>query len=76
MFFNTHRVFRHYIWALVVPMLYSAYYLRYKYYTHIETLYTIHANRLNQQILSDPEYTYYPKDLEQSRKGIYLGQYY
>lgn len=61
-FFNTHRVYRHYLYSLILPLGYSYYSLKNKYYTHIEHLWIVHANRLNNGILEDPLYTYYPKD--------------
>ena len=57
--FKTHRVFRHYFYALLFPMLYSAYNIDAKFHNHIEGCWRIHVNRLNNKMLGDPEMTYY-----------------
>lgn len=67
-FFNTHRVYRHYLYTLAGPLLYSLYSLKSKHYTHIEHLWIVHANRLNQGILEDPLFTYYPDDNTPKRR--------
>lgn len=60
LFLQTHRVFRHYLYALILPPVYAFYRLKSKYYTHVEHLWIVHANRLNNKILDDPLHTYYP----------------
>ena len=44
---GTHRIFRQYMYALVVPAVASEALLNQKYYTHTEHLWHIHVNRLN-----------------------------
>ena len=62
---KTHRVFRQYIWLAVGPYLLSSLFLHYKYAPHVEALWTIHSNRLNKQLLDDPEGTMYPQGKQQ-----------
>lgn len=69
-FFNTHRLFRHYLYSLVGPLAFSVYQIKSKYYTHVEHLWIVHANRLNQKILEDPLYTYYPDEEDNSRRHV------
>jgi len=62
-FLKTHRLFRHYLLSLVVPLALTAYSIHDKYYDHMEVLWTIHANRLNKKLLEDPQSTIYPENL-------------
>nr|8B6H_EA Chain EA, COXTT12,Transmembrane protein,Transmembrane protein [Tetrahymena thermophila SB210]8B6H_Ea Chain Ea, COXTT12,Transmembrane protein,Transmembrane protein [Tetrahymena thermophila SB210]8BQS_EA Chain EA, COXTT12,Transmembrane protein,Transmembrane protein [Tetrahymena thermophila SB210]8BQS_Ea Chain Ea, COXTT12,Transmembrane protein,Transmembrane protein [Tetrahymena thermophila SB210] len=69
-YFGTHRLFRQYLHTLVLPLLYTEYALNQKYYTHMEHLWTVHVNRLNQKILEDPLYTFYPQELNVPKHNI------
>ncbi|EGR31862.1 hypothetical protein IMG5_100110 [Ichthyophthirius multifiliis] len=76
MFFKTHRIFRQYLWTLVLPILYQKNQLANKYYTHVETLQNIHVNRLNQHLLEDPIYTFYPAELQAPKNNLRLDPMY
>eukprot|EP01016_Furgasonia_blochmanni_P042085 TRINITY_DN554_c0_g1_i4.p1 TRINITY_DN554_c0_g1~~TRINITY_DN554_c0_g1_i4.p1 ORF type:complete len:220 (-),score=72.00 TRINITY_DN554_c0_g1_i4:149-808(-) len=67
LFFKTHRLFRHYLYAAVVPITFAYFSLNHQFFPHVETLWNIHVNRLNQQILEDPQDTIYPKELQPKR---------
>ena len=48
------------MYGLALPIGTSTYCFYNKWYTHIEHLWIVHANRMNKHILDDPVYTYYP----------------
>lgn len=48
-YFKTHRVFRQYLYTLVLPVPLLVFINFRKFLNHTETLWTVHANRLNEQ---------------------------
>jgi hypothetical protein len=63
-FFKTHRLYRHYVYALFAPSLLLEGKTRWDYSHHIEHNWRVHAARMNQQMLMDPDHTYYPDELK------------
>jgi hypothetical protein len=61
--YKTHRLFRQYLLAAVLPSSLGWLYQKRLYYYHIDHLWTVHSKRLNQRILDDPSHSFYPKEL-------------
>jgi hypothetical protein len=70
-FFKTHRIFRQYLWSLILPTTLFTGLVDLKYLNHTEHLWAVHARRMNQQYLinyicritTDPENSEYPEEL-------------
>eukprot|EP01017_Pseudomicrothorax_dubius_P001133 TRINITY_DN0_c3630_g1_i4.p1 TRINITY_DN0_c3630_g1~~TRINITY_DN0_c3630_g1_i4.p1 ORF type:complete len:191 (-),score=49.76 TRINITY_DN0_c3630_g1_i4:92-664(-) len=58
--FKTHRLFRQYLYVWLLPQIWAWDSTDFKHFTMIESLWAVHANRLNQNVFSDPNFTYHP----------------
>lgn len=47
--FHTHRIFRHYVYTLVLPITVYTVEGNINFFNNVEYLWSIHANRLNQK---------------------------
>ena len=65
--FGTHRLFRQYFWALAGPFLMVELFTRNRFVDNVNLHWAVHANRLNEGHLEDPQGTQVPLDVVLSR---------
>ena len=51
---KTHRLFRQYVWALALPQLWNEYSTRSHFVGPVETMWNVHANRMNRGLENEP----------------------
>ncbi|CAK63029.1 unnamed protein product (macronuclear) [Paramecium tetraurelia] len=73
---KTHRLFRQYLYTLVLPFAIANEYTFVHYHDHIEQLWQVHANRLNKKDLSDPTGTQYPEELRAPRRDVFINKWH